>query len=170
MEATTELFNQFRPMVEGFVWRAYKRYRVFEKEELQSEAYLFFCEIAEKYDPQRASFSTYLFRGLKDKINNYCKVQYKRYHYLIDAQWPEKSFDRFIETMESIDDKISLSNDAKTILDFIISRKWELPGEYTKRPSFFSVSKWYHYVYGWDKNRIINAWNEIGDWWNKEAS
>lgn len=206
MEAI-ELFNQFRPMVEGFVWKAYKHHRFLEKEELQSEAYLIFCETVKTYDPQKASFSTYLYRGLKDRLGNYCRIQYKRQHILIDTgwesdgkinnngkscsmamrvydkdcycynkrpvlygiDWPEKSFNKFIETMEVIDSKTVLSNDAKTILDYIISRKWEIPGVYTKKPSYHSILNWYHYMYKWPKSRVENAWNELGTWWNKEA-
>jgi DNA-directed RNA polymerase specialized sigma24 family protein len=168
MEAT-ELFDQFRPMVEGFVWKAYKHHRFLEKEELQSEAYLIFCETVKTYDPQKASFSTYLYRGLKDRLGNYCRIQYKRNHYILPKDTDTNVFAKFIQTMESIDDKAVLSDDARTILDFIISRKWELPGEYTKKPSFHSITKWYYYMYNWDKKRIASAWNEIGQWWNKEA-
>lgn len=165
----SKLFIQFHPMIQQAIWRQLKFYRL-EKEDLEAQAYYIFCECINTYDKSKASFSTYLYKGLKDKLSNYCRLQAKRFHKFLEDDFVEYSFNTFLKTMEVIDSKISLSEDAKVILDYIISRRWEVPGQkYNKKPSYSSIYRWYHFMHSWDKVRLEKAWNELTTWWREVA-
>jgi len=170
MEATNELYHDFRGMLEKAVWKKSKQYRLLERDEILSEAYCYFCEIARNYDPTRALFSTYLYRGLEMRLNQYCKKeQQKKYKTMSDKydRNEEVSFKRFVQTIELADSILSLSDDARELLDFILGREWEIPGWGYAKISYHSVFR--HYKNDWEQSRINDAWTELGQWWKKEA-
>jgi hypothetical protein len=69
----------------------------------------------------------------------------------------------FEKVLNKIDYEISLSDDAKDILQYILSREWEdVETNWIPR---FSYIKMVYATKGWAGNRIINSWNEIKLWW-----
>lgn len=169
---TIQLFNQFKPMMLKASWIYKRKYPNVEFSEIKSMAFEIFVKTIDKYDSNKASFSTYLFNNLK-RLNKYCKDENIKESSIgitpkLEIEMEEVNFDNFIRTMEIIDSKVSLSNDAKEIVQFIEERVWEIPGYQYIRPTWNSVSRWYKY-YGWTNKRIRRAWIEIEKWWKEIA-
>jgi len=62
-----------------------------------------------------------------------------------------------------MDYEISLSEDAKEIVEYILSREWE-DVNINWKPRFSFIQKKY-LNNGWTQNRIKIAWKEIREWW-----
>ena len=62
-----------------------------------------------------------------------------------------------------MDYEISLSDDAKIIVEYILSREWE-DVEINWKPRFSFIQKRY-VSEGWTRNRIGKAWENIIQWW-----
>jgi hypothetical protein len=181
-EYSTKQFLQFHPMVEKAVWKYSKKYHL-DREEVSGQAYLIFCEALEKLNPDKASFSTYLFNEL-NRLDNYCKCEYRKnkksvqrikhnhirgygHNIFINRLYVEETikydYKVFEKVLNKIDYEISLSDDAKDILQYILSREWEdVETNWIPR---FSYIKMVYATKGWAGNRIINSWNEIKLWW-----
>jgi hypothetical protein len=187
-EYSTKQFLQFRPMVEKAVWKYSKKYHL-EYEEISGQGYLIFCEALKRLNPSKASFSTYLFNEL-NRLDNYCKCEYRKNlksvqrikkcsrgygkNLFINRLYPENNtiydYNVFSKVLDKMDYEISLSDYAKDILQYILSREWEdVERNWIPR---FSYIKEVYVNKGWTGNRIINSWNEIRQWWqesNKDA-
>jgi hypothetical protein len=181
-EYSSKQFNQFRPMVERAVWKYSKKYHL-DYLEVQGQGYLIFCEALEKLNPDKASFSTYLFNEL-NRLDNYCKCEYRKnkksvqrikqnhirgygHNIFINRLYVEETikydYKVFEKVLNKIDYEISLSDDAKDILQYILSKEWE-DVNVNWIPRFSYIKKVYINK-GWKGNRIINSWNEIKLWW-----
>jgi hypothetical protein len=69
---STEAFKQYQPLIESFTWKATKRYRYLEHDDIKQRAYLIFCEAIERYDENRkVKFITFLYHRLRT-LNDYC--------------------------------------------------------------------------------------------------
>jgi len=188
-EYSTKQFNQFRPMVEKAAWKYSKKYHL-DYEEISGQGYLIFCEALEKLDPSKASFSTYLF-GELDRLDNYCKKEYRKnfksvqrikrpkvcgygHNIFINRLYPDNStiynYSIFEKVIDKMDYEISLSDDAKDILRYILSREWE-DVEKNWIPRLSYVKKVYMDK-DWKNSRILRTWQEIRNWWlesNKDS-
>jgi hypothetical protein len=183
-EYSSKQFNQFRPMVERAVWKYSKKYHL-EYEEISGQGYLIFCEALGKLNPDKASFSTYLYNEL-NRLDNYCKCEYRKnkksvqrikhnhvrgygHNIFINRLYVEETikydYKVFEKVLNKIDYEISLSDDAKDILQYILSREWE-DVETNWIPRFSHIKKVYANK-GWTGNRIVNCWNEIKNWWQE---
>jgi len=180
-EYSLKQFNQFLPMIEKATWHYSRKYRL-DRNELQGQGYLIFCEALERFDEKKASFSTYLFNELS-RLNIYCKEEYR--HKYKDIQRIKKEKQRgygknlfvnrmnmeniycdyaiFNKVLGRLDYEISLSNDAKEIVTYILSRDWENV-EINWKPRFSYIQKRYLEI-GWTQNRVKKAWREIKEWW-----
>jgi hypothetical protein len=188
-EYSTKQFNQFRPMVEKVVWKYSKKYHL-DYEEISGQGYLIFCEALEKLDPSKASFSTYLF-GELDRLDQYCRKEYRKnkksvqrikhskvrgygHNIYINRLYPDNTtiynYSIFEKVLDKMDYEISLSDDAKDILRYILSREWE-DVERNWVPRFSHIKEIYS-LKGWANNRIQKTWQEIRSWWlesNKDS-
>ena len=181
-EYSTKQFNQFRPMVEKAVWRYSKKYHL-DYQEISGQGYLIFCEALEKLDPSKASFSTYLFNEL-ERLDPYCKMEYRKslksvqrikhskvrgygHNIYINRLYPDNStvynYSIFEKVLDKMDYEISLSDDAKDILRYILSREWE-DVEKNWIPRLSYIKKIYMDK-GWKNSRILKTWHEIRLWW-----
>lgn len=173
MEQSEFLFIQYRPMIEKAVWKEVNRFGAsIEYEDIQSQAYLLFMEAVNRYDPDEGSFSNFLHSELR-RLKDYCYYQVRRTNNRISlehARIPRSqySYDTFIKAYELAESIIQLSKDSREIINFIISRVWEIPGDFRIRPSLRSVSRWYVYGKGWNRGRVKKAWKEIHKWWIRE--
>jgi hypothetical protein len=188
-EYSTKQFNQFRPMVEKAVWKYSKKYHL-DFAEIEGQGFLIFCEALEKLDPSKASFSTYLF-GELDRLDQYCRKEYRKnkksvqrikhskvrgygHNIYINRLYPDNStiynYSIFEKVLDKMDYEISLSDDAKDILQYILSREWE-DVEKNWIPRFSHIKEIYG-LKGWANNRIQKTWREIREWWlesNKDS-
>jgi hypothetical protein len=183
-EYFTKQFNQFCPMVEKAVWKYSRKYHL-DYEEISGQGYLIFCEALEKLDPTKASFSTYLFNEL-ERLEQYCKKEYRKTNksvqrikiakkrgygknMYINRLYPDNStvynYSIFEKVLDKMDYEISLSDDAKDILQYILSREWE-DVENNWVPRFSHIKKVYMDK-GWKNSRILRTWQEIKEWWQE---
>ena len=176
--------KQYLPMIEKAVWYHYHKFHL-DKADLESQGFLIFCEAVKKYDKNLGSFSTYLTHELK-RLNFYSKTEFKHKYkdvtrikmynkrgyginvYVnkinIDESTPcESDYKCFEKVLDKIDYEVSLSQDAKEIVNYIISKEWE-DVEKNWKPRFSHIQKLYSEK-GWARTRIINAWKEIKEWW-----
>jgi DNA-directed RNA polymerase specialized sigma subunit len=164
------LFTQYRPMIEQAVWNTYKYNKRMEKDDLQSEAFLIFCETIKKYDSSKAKFSTYLYSNLR-KLKIYTRTEMtKKYKTETIEQAYNKHFNSFIDKrneIESIISKEELSSDAKEILAVLLSWNWNIPGV-NKKPRFTDIKETFSNLH-WKRCRIYKAWEEIRIWWNSKG-
>jgi hypothetical protein len=175
-------------MVEKAVWKYSKRYHL-DFAEIEGQGYLIFCEALKKLNPNKASFSTYLYNEL-NRLDNYCKNEYRKNlksvqrikkcshgygkNLFINRLYPEMNdvcdYNVFEKVLDKMDYEISLSDDAKDILQYILSREWE-DVNVNWIPRFNHIKKVY-VSKGWTGNRIMKTWQEIRQWWqesNKDA-
>jgi DNA-directed RNA polymerase specialized sigma subunit len=167
---STEAFKQYQPLIESFTWKATKRYRYLEHDDIKQQAYLIFCEAIERYDPSRnAQFITFLYHRLRT-LNDYCKFNrtVDSQIQLFDSDQEENvidvTFEQFEAAMGRLEESLELSEDAQDIIDYLISREWETPG-INRVPRLYSIKKYYRYWKGWMPKRTEQAWEEIKDWW-----
>jgi hypothetical protein len=169
---STEAFKQYQPLIEGFAWKATKRYRYLEHNDIRQQAYLIFCEAIERYDENRkVKFITFLFHRLRT-LNDYCDFNRKiLFNDDIefnddgeDESLADPSYELFEAAMDRLEESLELSEDAQDIIDYLISREWETPG-INRVPRLHSIKKYYRYWKGWMPKRTEQAWEEIKDWW-----
>lgn len=155
------LFEQYKPMINKAAWQCRRKYKFIEFEDLQAQCYLIFMECLSRFNPEEASFSTFLHYRLKT-INDYCICQLRRISRNVEKIEPvdNRQFDTFKQILDGIELDIVLGRDARTILDFIVRRRWETPGRNWK-PSYHSTRRWYRYMYGWDTKRFDEAWKQL---------
>lgn len=159
-------FRQFQPMIESFVWKYSRRYRNLEYSDIQSQAYLIFCKTVDSFNPTISTFSTYLYSRLRG-LNNYCKTMTRRNHLEYLDIVEKYDFNKFCNTIELIDNSLELSNDARKVLNYLLKRYWDYPGNERSKPGLFTVYRWYHYMYNWSYGRVKVAWEELELWWKK---
>lgn len=170
----TEVFKQFQPMVEGFAWKAHRKYHL-ELDDAKGMAYEIFCITFQKYDPEQASFSTYLYGSLEHRLRNYalnykqksCRKEFSFIDDIDEVQIADIRYGVFSDTMDRLEESLELPSDAQDIIDFIIGREWEIPGYHPKNyaPRFSFTKKWFE-TNGWNPIRIKRAWEEARRWWH----
>ena len=176
----TKQFNQFLPMIEKACWHYSKKYKI-DHSEISGQGYLIFCEALKTFDKSKACFSTHLTNEL-ERLDIYCHKQiglchisnkgsyHKRYKGILSNEEISKDinacYDMFDKVISRMDYEISLSQDAKEIVTYILSRDWEILDDNWK-PRFSYIQKKYCKL-GWTQNRIKMAWKEIREWWVSE--
>lgn len=166
-DVATQLLERYSGMINKAAWRATRQFRFVGFDEFQAQAYLVFVEALQRWDPGIASFSTFLFNRLRTLYDYGCYQVRRRSlgEEALKAYSEVYSFDTFERTIDIVEEKARLSADARQVLDFILDRRWEVPGEFTKM-TYFSAWKWYHYMYEWKPKRFKEAWEEIEGWWD----
>jgi hypothetical protein len=171
----TELFNQYRAMIEDAAWKTARKFAV-EVEETRSTAYIVFCEAIDRFDANKNTlFGSYLYYRLKTVKDIYSKPHRKRkliQNYSVVrqncAEFADITLEIFKTEMETMETALCLSEDAQGVLNFLISREWETPGT-AKTPRLHSVQKWLKYQFDWMPSRTKKAWDELKVWWQSEG-
>lgn len=147
-------------------------------DELVSEGNLIYCECLNNYDITKASFSTYLYSMLAYGMSDYCRYYNSQVgEGLSDIVSPsdDDSFDennsillsycddRVTESNLLEDAKSRLSDKAYTILEYILSRKWERKGRVI--PCKHTVAK----ALDTSAYLLTKYWNELAEYWNTEG-
>jgi len=176
----TKQFSQFLPMIEKATWHYSRKYHL-DRADLEGQSFLIFCEALETWDKTISSFSTYLTNELQ-RLEHYCKKEYRnKYKDVLRVKECHKKgygkntyinridvpdifhYDIFDKVITKMDYEISLSEDAKTIVEYILSREWE-DVNINWKPRFSFIQKKY-VSEGWTRNRIVTAWGNIVEWW-----
>lgn len=148
-------------------------------EELYSEGNLIYCECLENFDILKASFSTFFYMTLNFKLSDFCKHYNKQIdeslHDVLngnesDDELDENNskclccYDNSVSEQNLLDDaKSHLSDMAYTILNYILSRKWEIKGRI--KPCKTTVAK----ALNTSAYLLTPAWEELANYWNTEG-
>lgn len=163
MESST-LFLQYQPMILDRCYKFARKYDI-DQDEVVSEGYLVFMEVIRKFDEKKAKFSTFLWINLHYHLEEFCSKQrhWENNIFETEEEFDNWLMDKFIAKNEF--DTSTLSETAKNILYFIITRKWETPGKAPHKPSYSLVERTF-VQRGMRKSDVFSAWNEIKIWWN----
>jgi hypothetical protein len=165
--------TQFEKYVDLIRKRAHEyseKYNI-DYSEMESQGFLIYCECLEKYDPDKAKFTTYLYIQL-NRLNDFAKT-YKRQKglYLQDYFNPEHEVEDYEERMISKDynspqiidflteAKKELSEEAFKLIVWIVKREWE--GKNRRIPTISMAMKYFNKT----RQKIQELWNECGNFW-----
>ena len=109
-----ELYHKYRNMIRNFAWR-YSLCGTLDFYELEAQGNLIFMETLNKYNEQRAMFSTYLYLNLDRDMSKYIKRQYRESWPVIESSQPV--YDNFVDNVCHKDIKSRLSRETTGILD-----------------------------------------------------
>jgi hypothetical protein len=167
----TELFQNNERLLYKQSWHYAKRYNM-DFEEVKSQAFLIFCEAIDRFEENKASFTTHLFNRLRT-LNDYCNKE--------KSIRQKESIEEHMESEESIEEHLErilfyqlvdlLSADGKRLVEGIVSGEFHRPDMDRQRGvgiqcvRDISRQKW-----GWGFDRANAAWYEIYDWWNNTVN
>jgi len=165
MQTTNNLFSKFQPMIFNRIY-AFKKYSIINFEDLYEVGLESFVIASSKYDKQKSSFSTYLYKVLTTNIKNYIKIESRRIHeeYNETIDFNNNEIKKEHEKTNSIS---FLNDDSKNILEYLISFSWYSPG-LNRKPSYQSIKKYMKENYQWSYSKTLKVLLSIKEWWNKE--
>lgn len=169
---TTE-FDKFVDLIRKRAWEYSKKWGI-EYSEMESQGYLIYCECLEKFDSNKARFSTYLYTEL-NRLGDFARTYNRQKGELIQDYFIVEDEEIDVqEQLESRESSLSLSNllfeaknilseDSMEILKWIVQRSWERKNKKTPTISMavnhFNKSREY----------IEKCWNEIFSFWNNQG-
>jgi len=165
MESSELLFSQYKPMILGRAYDIARKYSV-DQEDVVSEGYLVFVQVLKKFDERKAKFSTFLWINLEYHLDEYCRLQRGWDNNIFET---EEEFDNWLsDTRIDTDDFDTkfLTDEARFLLKFILSRRWECAGSAPHKPTYSFIERTF-YSYGWRKCEIYKIWRELKSWWNE---
>jgi hypothetical protein len=157
----TQLYNDHKRIIKAMASKA-ASYSGLEKDDLECEGNLIFCECAEKYDPEKGNFENYLSRALRQSFSRYVKKENRYYDMLKhsdDAKIEEYSCRENFAIVEDYYNK--LSADCKKIYELIFSPEVHI--ERMANGNRITQRKLEKYLRseGWKFSRIQSAFTEI---------
>lgn len=164
-------FDKYVNLLRKRAWECAKRTGV-EYSEIESQAFLVYCECLEKYDVNKSGFSTYLYIQL-NRLYDFAKT-YKRQKgiFLDDAEGDcEEDNVEYSDTLvapEVTPNQIELLKDASKylssgaldLLKWIVSRDWEQ--KYKPTPTIKMAMKFFNK----SQDVIEGFWEECKLYWN----
>jgi len=173
------LYDKCKKMIYQKAGTLARKYHM-EQDELISQGNLIFVKTLNKFNPEKSSFSTYLYESLKD-LRNYCETQRKHTlvgsleerNYFNNFEKSDETNEEYIEedfckTIIQIENQKELSEKAQKMLCYILSRDWEIFGYKKQHKANFRMMKTHFKTsLGWGITEIKNAWKELSDWWDR---
>lgn len=164
------LFEKYVDLIRKRAHEYSKKHNI-DYSEMESQGFLIYCECLEKYDPDKAKFTTYLYIQL-NRLNDFAKT-YKRQKglYLQDYFNPEHEVEDYEERMISKDydlpklkdflneAKEELSSDAFNLLLWILKREWQEKNR--KIPTITMAVKYFNTT----RQKIQEVWEECRNFW-----
>jgi hypothetical protein len=134
--------------------------------DVEAQGFLIYCASLRDYQKNKALFSTFLYRNLSGRLNDYCK-QRTAVEGLDDFS---ESFETFIDSLEAregvpMEQFLQYSEDylspaAFNILKWLLHERLE--GFWSKKnPSLISMSK----VLNTTLEKLETYWQELSDFW-----
>jgi hypothetical protein len=155
----SQRYEDYIKMIDSEVSRIHKDFRWLERNELKSEANLIFSVCYNKYDPNKAKFSTYLTDNLNKRLWRFAVAETVKKHseYVDDFSHAKECLNLSTITKH-------LSDDAKRIVNLIVSKPSTilLPTGYTKI-SLRAIWSYLSFIEGWNTKKIMMIISEIKD-------
>lgn len=168
-------FENYINMINKKAWEVSRNTGV-DFEELQGYGALIYCNILEKYDISKSSFSTILYLGLNrlyeyayyDRDGNYTAKNNagKSVVKLTTlSEFAEKSIEsaELSPTMKDLLElaKEKLEEDSYKVIEWLIGRTWEFKGKI--KPCIAMVTR----HFGWNRKYAETVWNDCKNFWNE---
>jgi hypothetical protein len=145
-------------------------------EELQAQSFEYYCLALEKYNPLKASFSTYLYTYVSGKLLLYCQ-QKQRYEGLDCLVSEEESYENFIASLKACENPSTeqfmayancfLTAVAYNILKWVVYEGITfIKSKASRRLTVNALSKRFNV----DVKIIESAWQELSDFWNMKGA
>ena len=158
-------FDKWVNMCRSAAWNYAKKYGI-EYDDLEAQAFMVYVDAIPRWQPKKATFSTFLTWRLKT-LGDYCRQMKKQREYVEFDSILEQTTAGAVFTPGIIDllkaAAESISSDAVEVLAWILYRRWE--GRRSCKPSFTTARRVFKYEREWDIERTEGAWNEIKDFW-----
>lgn len=171
----TPLFEKYANLIRKRAHEYSSKYGV-DYEELEAQGFLIYCECLQKYDFTKAKFTTYLYiqlNRLGDFVKTYKRQQGvmmedyfanivpegKTYEETLKAKASSPAVEDFLKEAKEI-----LSENAYTLLTWIVGREWE--GKNKRTPTISMAVKYFNTT----KQAIEKAWEECRIFWNVQGS
>jgi hypothetical protein len=159
-------FDKYVKMIRSRAWYYAKSYGM-DYADIEEQGFLIYCISLRDYQKNKASFSTFLYRNLSGRLNDYCQ-QKMEIECLDDFDVP---FEKFVDLWEARESRpkdqfLQYARDYLTPLTFTVL-EWLLDDrlERFKRrtnPSLVSIAK----VLSIQVETLEIAWKELSDFWN----
>lgn len=169
--------TQFEKYVDLIRKRAHEyseKYNI-DYSEMESQGFLIYCECLEKYDPEKAKFTTYLYIQL-NRLNDFARTYNRQRGDLIQDYYKNQIQDQE-ENSNAEEEIISRNYDLPKVLDFlkeaeqelsedafklivwIIKREWEEKNRRT--PTISMATKHFNR----SRQKIEEIWEECRNFW-----
>jgi len=165
-------FDDYVNMIKKWARFCSKRYKI-EYEEVEAVGFEIYCIAIKKFNPAKASFSTYLYQRLWGDMQWYCISHNKKYFEQINIEPIEEyeedlaaqvnpTADEFLEFAKSW-----LSPAGYDLLIWILDREWIFcSGDRVKtKPSVTTVCKFFNTT----SELIKPLWEELREFWELEG-
>lgn len=168
--------TQFEKYVDLIRKRAHEyseKYNI-DYSEMESQGFLIYCECLEKFNPDKAKFTTYLYIQL-NRLRDFARIYNRQQGYLIQDYFQPQIEDEENANLEyeivSInynlpelneflsEAKQELSEDAFKLIIWIVKREWE---EKNKRTPTISMAVKY---FSRSRQKIEEIWEECRNFW-----
>ena len=158
-------FENYIKMIDKKAWEVSRKTGV-DFEELQAYGALIYCNILEKYDVSKSSFSTIFYLGL-NRLYEYAYYDRDRNRDETLSELAEKSIEARKEMPTMMDllqlAKVELNNDAYKLIEWLVGRTWEFKGKV--KPCLTMVMQ----QFGWNRKYAEVVWNDCKTFWNNSG-
>jgi hypothetical protein len=170
-------FENYTKMIDKKAWEVARKTGV-DFEELQAYGALIYCNILEKYDVSKSSFSTILYLGLNrlyeyayyDKDGNYTAKTNNGKSVIQFSPLTELA-EKSIQSMEvspTMKDllelaKEKLEDDSYRLIEWLVNRTWEFQGRI--KPCITMAMR----QFGWDRKYSKAVWEKCRAFWNESG-
>lgn len=159
-----ELYNKHRKQLVGLANKVARTWGGALRDDLQSEAYLYFCKALETYDPSKAAFSTHLYLTVLGNLTHICRraVREASRSYSLDVlPEPKAQYADFCRALEQREILARLSPDATKLLHNMLNSNITAsqPG---RKISCRYVCDTFGKSIGWTRDYTERVWVELG--------
>jgi RNA polymerase sigma factor (sigma-70 family) len=166
----TKLFKDNERLINSRSWHYARSYGL-DFYDVQSQAYLVFCEALQRFDG-RSAFTTYLWHRLRT-LGDFCRREKKRRGAWeisedIPADVPgdvpgSEYCEERLEFYKALD---RLSQDGQKVVKKIVQGDFESPGTVgVAAQGKYRVKSRLENDWGWDEFRVDQTWEEIRQWY-----
>jgi len=173
-----QLLKQNEKLIYKQSWHYARKYNM-DFEDIKSEAFEIFCKALDRFEEDRASFTTHLYYRLRG-LNDYCKKQN-----IIEGRYLDHPLsEKIAETKQQveIEDKILektlfyeavdlLSSGAKKVMEVILNGESYNPDlKRIKNIGKYRVAPVLRKKLGWTMQKTFEVWEELQTWWAENCN
>lgn len=177
-------YSDFVAMLRARAWHYARSYNM-DQDELFCEANLAFIEAVRDFEPDRASFSTFLFSRVSGKLSDFCRREHRRAGIPLEENHfsnvpGDAPINDFLATADlsfrrqelARSAEKNLTDDAREVLGHLCAGDFEesptAANGRRRAPSVFRAQQYMRKKRQWSRIRTAEAWEDIGNWYGAE--